>query len=1076
MGDIGLDYSPIISNCSLDVLEVRTLVLSNVGQADATVDLEFVRDGSSYRILKSCRIPAGESLLPFMSRDFFVNLEPGDFLEARSSGSPCQFACSYDGLAGLCPSSSSSSVASSSSSMDGLGCCYPSDGNFYPATNEFCLANNPDGRNMWHEDECAAPGTTEQLIMSNLGEFRNHSLDMSLMDLYFNQGVNSTVVDLDEQQASSSSSPSAPFLLRLSLYRRARNPFDEDFVLPEDIQLYIYAESVDGNFAWLNAQATKVPGENEVIVSLGEFSRPDGSSEFSFQLNIEHQDFATSRTTFIFRKDQEYSHSIPLYGRVPNVPGRLTQEYMLYLQSWMFNFWNAYDSGDPTLISPLTNPESNANTEFYPFAHAAWQIEQQYAQQSLASGSLDSQTQSAPPNTSLVEPWNFLGVSPGVWNCIKRNGLYKSFDDPPQGPAGHIINSGAGASNLSFNCRSFAIAGSRFLEQQLQEDCPGAKTEVQVVGWTIGPHAIVKVILPGAPSPCCVGTFFVEPYTGDAFDTMDEYCKSVREGCAPNPDLGSYPVGGIPANVPGKFNWPDDDWEKDAGQLNRIQDVICGCLGGNYPSGTMEAILKEKCQNNTFQDWFVLNFAHERGEPEPTLNMPQIISCDRVECFQPDDPASNGKKCLDSPNGIEPYVCETRCLSKWDCAFSGKCEEIYSLNAALGEYETKELCDSFCGTSGAWCEVDAGTKFNSGCAEGSKHQWLVADEDTKQSFKEGKNCFDLESECALEAVCIQQWSVKYNCKKESWERMFGGKSTYACVKQDSFNFGSWVPALGNAGECYYDFNVLGAPCSGNGNCSHLSGVPYDDESALDGVKTLPDFIPPGCCQNACCIEGSCDSTKDTRASCETAGGTWLPGVSCDEAPCQGGCCCRDGNTDTFIANQAECEDCTPPPAYCNEWLSLEDPEQPCPSGWTGSGGGCYKSSMVSDCTQCTSSVEGSFPDCWPGAMPSCGTWYPECAVARKYVAYINYTSGYFYECGGAIYFGPNGTCPFFWPPFPSCMDDLSSSVGHFDTYDECQAFYDNVIETRPEGIYGCDWPPAVGSGCQQICIDGNSGP
>lgn len=85
-------------------------------------------------------------------------------------------------------------------------------------------------------------------------------------------------------------------------------------------------------------------------------------------------------------------------------------------------------------------------------------------------------------------------------------------------------------------------------------------------------------------------------------------------------------------------------------------------------------------------------------------------------------------------------------------------------------------------------------------------------------------------------------------------------------------------------------------------CPCCCGCCCDGES---GSLTKPvDCVAPddhkgvGTVCDACCIAGSVDTTKQTQAACESAGGTWVANGRCLETPC--GCDCNDVDLATAL--------------------------------------------------------------------------------------------------------------------------------------------------------------------------------
>lgn len=81
----------------------------------------------------------------------------------------------------------------------------------------------------------------------------------------------------------------------------------------------------------------------------------------------------------------------------------------------------------------------------------------------------------------------------------------------------------------------------------------------------------------------------------------------------------------------------------------------------------------------------------------------------------------------------------------------------------------------------------------------------------------------------------------------------------------------------------------------------------------------------------------------------------------------GGVCCLPGGTcSTEYATQAECEECGQVNT-CYEEMFLEDPEQPCPEGWQGSGGYCFRTTSPASCDDCAGF-------CTSEQSGPCGVW------------------------------------------------------------------------------------------------------
>lgn len=125
----------------------------------------------------------------------------------------------------------------------------------------------------------------------------------------------------------------------------------------------------------------------------------------------------------------------------------------------------------------------------------------------------------------------------------------------------------------------------------------------------------------------------------------------------------------------------------------------------------------------------------------------------------------------------------------------------------------------------------------------------------------------------------------------------------------------------------------------------------------DGVQAYPcvgpyvyDICTDGVSESDCC--GVYHATK-----------------ACQDDPCVGGVCCLSGGTCTDEYTTREgCEECTV--TYtCTEYLNQEDPEAPCPEGWSGGGGFCYRTTTPESCESCAG-------DCQTSESGPCGTWSP----------------------------------------------------------------------------------------------------
>lgn len=80
----------------------------------------------------------------------------------------------------------------------------------------------------------------------------------------------------------------------------------------------------------------------------------------------------------------------------------------------------------------------------------------------------------------------------------------------------------------------------------------------------------------------------------------------------------------------------------------------------------------------------------------------------------------------------------------------------------------------------------------------------------------------------------------------------------------------------------------------------------------------------------------------------------------------GVCCLNNGSCTTEYGTRQECEECVPENT-CYEYMFLENPEDPCPEGWTGSGGYCERTTTPQSCDDC----DGY---CLEQIVGPCGHW------------------------------------------------------------------------------------------------------
>lgn len=579
--------------------------------------------------------------------------------------------------------------------------------------------------------EQGSSSSERNIFLENVELLRQYSLDPDLIELYFNKGVFAQEIELDDAPLSEDhSSSSSGFSLVVEIRRLARNPFGGSYVLPETLQIYIYDEEVDGIAAPGILEAAKITGLNSVVVRMSG-NPPEDGQEVSFQINIEHPSISSVRRIFRFRSRRSHTHVT--YARTPvgEESRRIDASYASYLLGWIQDFWSGYDASDPSLVPTFVPPSDPPR--FFPLEHARWKLSKELV------GSLDLGIQAAPAlssgNTGLVSGWNFLGVSPEIWECINTPNedgekLFKNIPPPPIESPGDFedwIGGDIGdvlTSDQDFDCRSFTAASLFFLRSQLSQLCPGAEIKAQsVANMDIRKsHAIILVQLSSdPPKTCCEGSFLFEPQTGTVYDRLkkenpydpDEppgYCDEFPEYCE-----GGF--GDWESREPGKesektsaTNFYNPDWEKAPAQVERISNVVCGCMGGDHPDGSAEKMIQSKCEDGTFGDWFKDNFAYEPDRVDsPMTDMPQILSCDRVSCT---DPSEEGQSpCQPDEGGYEPYVCEMTCVKRWFCLID-ECVPSWSTEELReGEYKDEQDCITACKCPPGYKKVESTTEM-----------------------------------------------------------------------------------------------------------------------------------------------------------------------------------------------------------------------------------------------------------------------------------------------------------------------------------------------------------------------------
>lgn len=661
---------------------------------------------------------------------------------------------------------------------------------------------------------------TGNVFLDNIDLFRQYSLDTDLIELYFNKGVSAEFVDLDSTNSQdSSSSSSGAFSILIDL-EGDEGIFGDPYIFPEELDFYFYDESADGSPAPGTFTANKVPGKNTVVVSFA--SSSTSGSDFQFQINIEHPDLFTIRNVLQFSERRTYSHSASTSYRIANSVARLEPSYITSLASWINDFWAAYDADPASPITEPPKPAANLNTEFDPFAHARWKIRSESAQ----IGIMEAPELEEGKGWMTVRGWNFLGVEGKVWDCITRkiDGLYQLYH-PPSTPAVDIIMGKARQLEKSFDCRSFTAAAAYALKAQLSEEC-----EVDIsylkVGQTGNFHALLFVKMKGCkkesnPCDCCSGSFMYEPQSGATFRSQDEYCKKEPKLCEDKSQWNDVPIEDAATN-----NFGNPDWENDATEMNRIKNVVCGCLTGDYPAGSAEAMIKGKCDTSaaTFKSWFKSNFSWEPGRAtSPMSDMPSILSCEKVVCEKGRDPAITGPLCTqkaeEGEQGITPYQCETQCQEKWECYEASphgensgteggdfECLAAYSLDGIIGTYDEKEMCLDVCND---------------------------------------------------DKVCVHEWNILYDCEAGQWTRENDGFSTPYCVARDRIPTPStdWEEEGTDCWRKKFVF-VEGSSCGDSESCPRIANGP----GAPSEVGSFPSEPPADCCGSWCEIDSELELT------------------------------------------------------------------------------------------------------------------------------------------------------------------------------------------------------------------------
>lgn len=93
------NFATLVSNPigSGFVIKMTSLFVSNKTNSEAAlVDIQVVRDATSYSIMKEGVVPANKTMSVFMSKDIGIYLEEGDLVQVKSSSADSlDVICSY---------------------------------------------------------------------------------------------------------------------------------------------------------------------------------------------------------------------------------------------------------------------------------------------------------------------------------------------------------------------------------------------------------------------------------------------------------------------------------------------------------------------------------------------------------------------------------------------------------------------------------------------------------------------------------------------------------------------------------------------------------------------------------------------------------------------------------------------------------------------------------------------------------------------------------------------------------------------------------------------------------------------
>lgn len=556
----------------------------------------------------------------------------------------------------------------------------------------------------------------ERLILEHIPELRAYSLDPEVVERYYNKGYDAPEGELTPLSSSSSSEDPTSATVEVALNDVTRSFLDPDGRLPEDLQFHVYDQGEN------IVAPVKVPGEDRIIISVGADSWPA-----SFQINVEHPRYRAVRIKFSVPEPGSYAHVSRIARRTFNERRRITEDYKNYLLGWLQDFWDARDAGTGGTLT-FTSPAPNHPID--PFEHARDRIAREYLPRYEAAA------QANPPMSTLaarkkmfVEGRNFLGVSPEIWDCIKGKGvdneggkLYKNVesetynvDDPTS-----LFDSQEWKPNSSFNCRAFTVASARYLNRQMREICPSATAQHLLL--KSQRHAIVYVDLggcdgePGCDPECCAGSFVYEPQSGETWDDgpdsdfSDDLMNYMEDkngvrAYYPELDYVSDTLDGYPSGD--DEGWIKEqnriDWHTFPEEVQRISDLVCGCLASPQASNAMETYMRQKCQDGTFGDWFKENFRSGPGLIRTTdPDMPQMISCSTPRICQksvsfPIDLGALATECgceEDSEGKMTQEECQSYCSLRFRCL---NCDSAQCLPSELYEdHPTTQQCEEKC--------------------------------------------------------------------------------------------------------------------------------------------------------------------------------------------------------------------------------------------------------------------------------------------------------------------------------------------------------------------------------------------